>query len=185
MLFRSGPWQVPVADCAVTLMGYNTLQGEAMAMGERSPIAVVDAPASGRMAVGEAITNIAAADIDNIGDIKLSANWMAAAGYPGEDAKLFATVEAVGMALCPALGISIPVGKDSLSMKTVWVDAAEKKEVVAPVSLVISAFAKVNDASATLIPELFRDAATAETELILIDLGEGKNRMGEIGRAHV
>ncbi len=180
-----GSWQVSVVDCAVTLMGYNTLQGEAMSMGERSPIAVVDAPASGRMAVGEAVTNIAAADIDNIGDIKLSANWMAAAGYPGEDAKLFETVKAVGMALCPALGISIPVGKDSLSMKTVWVDAAEKKEVVAPVSLVISAFAKVKDASATLTPELFRDAATAETELILIDLGEGKNRMGASALAQV
>ena len=173
-----GPWQVPVADCAVTLMGYNTLQGEAMAIGERSPIAVIDAPASGRMAVGEAITNIAAADIDSIGDIKLSANWMAAAGYPGEDAKLFATVKAVGMELCPALGISIPVGKDSLSMKTVWNEGTDKKEVVAPVSLIISAFAKVHDASATLTPELVTDAATADSELLLIDLGEGKNRMG-------
>ncbi|MCY7386476.1 MAG: phosphoribosylformylglycinamidine synthase, partial [Burkholderiales bacterium] len=173
-----GPWQVPVADCAVTLMGYNTLHGEAMSMGERTPVAVIDAPASGRMAVGEAITNIAAADIDAIGDIKLSANWMAAAGYPGEDAKLFATVEAVGMALCPALGISIPVGKDSLSMKTVWNEGAEKKEVVAPISLVISAFAKVNDVSATLTPELFREGATADSELVLIDLGAGKNRMG-------
>ena len=173
-----GPWQVPVADCAVTLMGYNTLQGEAMAMGERTPVAVIDAPASGRMAVGEAITNIAAADIDAIGDIKLSANWMAAAGYPGEDARLFATVEAVGMELCPALGISIPVGKDSLSMKTVWNEGAEKKEVVAPISLVISAFAKVNDASATLTPELRKEGATADSELVLIDLGAGKNRMG-------
>ncbi len=173
-----GPWQVPVADCAVTLMGYNTLQGEAMAMGERTPIAVIDAPASGRMAVGEAITNIAAADIDDITNIKLSANWMAAAGYPGEDARLFETVKAVGMELCPALGISIPVGKDSLSMKTVWNEGADKKEVVAPVSLIISAFAKVKDASATLTPQLFKDAANAETELILIDLGEGKNRLG-------
>ena len=180
-----GPWQVPVADCAVTLMGYNTLQGEAMAMGERTPIAVIDAPASGRMAVGEAITNIAAADIGGIGDIKLSANWMAAAGYPGEDAKLFATVKAVGMELCPALGISIPVGKDSLSMKTVWVDAAEKKEVVAPVSLIISAFAKVNDADATLTPELFREVPQTDTELVLIDLGEGKNRMGASALAQV
>jgi phosphoribosylformylglycinamidine synthase len=180
-----GPWQVPVADCAVTLMGYNTLQGEAMAMGERTPVAVIDAPASGRMAVCEAITNIAAADISDIGDIKLSANWMAAAGYPGEDAKLFATVKAVGMELCPALGISIPVGKDSLSMKTVWVDAAERKEVVAPVSLIISAFAKVNDASATLMPELFRDTPRADTELVLIDLGEGKNRMGASALAQV
>ena len=173
-----GPWQVPVADCAVTLMGYNTLQGEAMSMGERTPVAVINAPASGRMAVGEAITNIAAADIVAIGDIKLSANWMAAAGYPGEDARLFATVEAIGMELCPALGISIPVGKDSLSMKTAWNDGAEKKEVVAPISLVISAFAKVNDASATLTPELRKEGATADSELILIDLGAGKNRMG-------
>ena len=173
-----GPWQVPVADCAVTLMGYNTLQGEAMAIGERSPIAVIDAPASGRMAVGEAITNIAAADIDAISDIKLSANWMAAAGYPGEDARLFETVKAIGMELCPALGISIPVGKDSLSMKTLWNEGSEQKEVVAPVSLVISAFARVKDASATLTPQLFRDAATADTELVLIDLGEGRNRLG-------
>ena len=180
-----GPWQVPVADCAVTLMGYNTLQGEAMAIGERSPIAVIDAPASGRMAVGEAITNIAAADIDAISDIKLSANWMAAAGYPGEDARLFETVKAIGMELCPALGISIPVGKDSLSMKTVWVDAAEKKEVVAPVSLIISAFAKVKDAGATLTPELFREVPPAETELVLIDLGESKNRMGASALAQV
>ena len=173
-----GPWQVPVADCAVTLMGYNTLQGEAMAMGERSPLAVINAPASGRMAVGEAITNIAAADIGSLSDIKLSANWMAAAGFPGEDAKLFETVAAVGMALCPALGISIPVGKDSLSMKTMWDEDAEVKQVVAPVSLIISAFSKVNDASATLTPELSRGAALAETELVLIDLGEGRNRMG-------
>ena len=180
-----GPWQVPVADCAVTLMGYNTLQGEAMAMGERTPVAVIDAPASGRMAVGEAITNIAAADIDNIGDIKLSANWMAAAGYPGEDARLFETVKAVGLELCPALGISIPVGKDSLSMKTVWNEGAEKKQVVAPVSLIISAFARVKDASATLTPELFTAVATADTELVLIDLGEGKNRMGASALAQV
>lgn len=173
-----GPWQVPVADCAVTLMGYNTLQGEAMAMGERTPIALINAPASGRMAVGEAITNIAAADIDAISDIKLSANWMAAAGYAGEDARLFETVKAVGMELCPELGISIPVGKDSLSMKTVWADGAETKQVVAPVSLVISAFAKVKDASATLTPELSRAFATSDTELVLIDLGEGRNRLG-------
>ena len=180
-----GPWQVPVADCAVTLMGYKTLQGEAMAMGERSPIALIDAPASGRMAVGEALTNIAAADIEDIGDIKLSANWMAAAGFPGEDAKLFETVKAVGMVLCPALGISIPVGKDSLSMKTEWTDGGEQKQVVAPVSLVISAFAKVTDATLTLTPELFTGAATADTELILIDLGNGKNRLGASALAQV
>jgi phosphoribosylformylglycinamidine synthase len=177
-----GPWQVPVADCAVTLMGYNTLQGEAMAMGERTPIAVLNAPASGRMAVGEAVTNIAAADVGDISDIKLSANWMAAAGYKGEDAKLFATVEAVGMEFCPALGIGIPVGKDSLSMKTAWQENNASKEVVAPVSLIISAFATVADASRTLTPELSREA---DTELILIDLGGGKNRLGASALAQV
>ncbi len=177
-----GPWQIPVADCAVTLMGYNTDQGEAMAMGERTPIAVIDAPASGRMAVGEAITNIAAADIDQLSELKLSANWMAAAGYAGEDAKLFATVEAVGMALCPALGISIPVGKDSLSMKTTWREGSTEKAVVAPVSLIISAFARVRDARATLTPELSREP---DTELVLIDLGAGKNRLGASALAQV
>ena len=178
-----GPWQVPVADCAVTLMGYQTLQGEAMAVGERTPVAIIDAPASGRMAVGEAITNIAAADVAAISDIKLSANWMAAAGFPGEDARLFATVHAVGMELCPALGISIPVGKDSLSMKTVWDEGAENKQVVAPVSLVISAFAHVHDAGKTLTPLL--ECAAAETELVLIDLGHGRNRLGASALAQV
>ncbi len=177
-----GPWQVPVADCAVTLMGFNTNQGEAMAMGERTPLAIIDAPASGRMAVGEAITNIAAADVEKLSDLKLSANWMAAAGYPGEDAKLFATVKAVGMELCPQLGISIPVGKDSLSMKTAWTDGASKKEVVAPVSLIISAFARVSDAGATLTPQLSNEA---DTELLLIDLGAGKNRLGASALAQV
>ncbi len=136
-----GPWQVPVADVAVTLMGFNTNRGEAFAIGERTPLALVNAPASGRMAVGEAITNIAAARIDKIGDIKLSANWMAAAGHHGEDAALFDTVRAVGMELCPQLGISIPVGKDSMSMKTVWQDGEEKKSVTAPLSLIVTAFA--------------------------------------------
>ncbi len=178
-----GPWQVPVADCAVTLMGYHTLQGEAMAVGERAPVAIIDAPASGRMAVGEAITNIAAADVAAISDIKLSANWMAAAGFPGEDARLFETVKAVGMELCPALGISIPVGKDSLSMKTVWDDGAEKKQVVAPVSLVITAFAHVADAGKTLTPLLERGAD--DTELVLIDLGAGRNRLGASALAQV
>ena len=177
-----GPWQVPVADCAVTLMGFNSREGEAMAMGERTPLAIINAPASGRMAVGEAITNIAAADVEKLSDLKLSANWMAAAGYPGEDAKLFATVKAVGMELCPQLGISIPVGKDSLSMKTTWSEGAQKKEVVAPVSLIISAFAKVSDAAATLTPELSREA---DTELLLIDLGAGKNRLGGSALAQV
>lgn len=177
-----GPWQVPVADCAVSLMGYNTAQGEAMAMGERTPLAIIDAPASGRMAVGEAVTNIAAADIDDISHIKLSANWMAAAGYKGEDAKLFATVEAVGMDICPKLGIGIPVGKDSLSMKTAWRDGDIAKEVVAPVSLIVSAFAVARDARRTLTPVLVRDA---ETELLLIDLGAGRNRLGASALAQV
>jgi phosphoribosylformylglycinamidine synthase len=177
-----GPWQVPVADCAVTLMGYRTLRGEAMAMGERTPIAALDAPASGRMAIGEAVTNIAAADVRSIGDIKLSANWMAAAGHGSEDAALFATVEAVGMQLCPALGISIPVGKDSLSMKTIWEDGGVEKSVVAPVSLIVSAFAPVQNAASTLTPLLSEEP---DTELILIDLGRGKNRTGASALAQV
>ena len=177
-----GPWQVPVADCAVTMMGFNTLQGEAMAIGERAPMAVVNAPASGRMAVGEAITNLVAADVGEIGQIKLSANWMAAAGHPGEDANLFSTVEAVGMDLCPKLGIGIPVGKDSLSMQTGWQDGDTKKQVVAPVSLVVSAFAVVGDASRTLTPLL---ADEPDTELLLIDLGDGRNRMGGSALAQV
>ena len=177
-----GPWQVPVADCAVTLMGYRTFVGEAMAMGERTPIALIDGPASGRMAVGEAITNIAAANIADIGDIKLSANWMAPAGYRGEDARLFATVKALGMELCPALGVSIPVGKDSLSMRTAWNDGGEDKEVVAPISLIVSAFAPVHDARRTLTPELIRDG---DTELVLIDLGAGKSRLGGSALAQV
>jgi phosphoribosylformylglycinamidine synthase len=180
-----GPWQVPVADCAVSLMGYSTVQGEAMAMGERTPLAIIDAPASGRMAVGEAVTNIAAADIDDISHIKLSANWMAAAGYKGEDAKLFATVEAVGMDICPKLGIGIPVGKDSLSMKTAWRDGDIAKEVVAPVSLIVSAFAVARDARRTLTPVLARDEKNAETELLLIDLGAGRNRLGASALAQV
>lgn len=177
-----GPWQVPVADCAVTLMGYRTLRGEAMAMGERTPIAALDAPASGRMAIGEAVTNIAAADVRSISDIKLSANWMAAAGHANEDAALFATVEAVGMQLCPALGICIPVGKDSLSMKTVWQDGGVEKSVVAPVSLIVSAFAPVPNAARTLTPLL---SGEFDTELILVDLGRGKNRMGASALAQV
>src|SRR5437764_7511046 len=167
-----GPWQVPVADCAVTLFDYDGYGGEAMAIGERTPLAVIDAPASGRMAVGEAITNIAAARIPDLAQVKLSANWMAAAGYPGEDAALYDTVRAVALELCPALGVSIPVGKDSLSMQTRWAD----KEVVAPLSLIVSAFAPVEDARDTLTPELRTDAV--DTELLLIDLGCGKNRLG-------
>ncbi|HWA39368.1 MAG TPA: phosphoribosylformylglycinamidine synthase, partial [Burkholderiales bacterium] len=167
-----GPWQTAVADCAVTLLDYEGYAGEAFAVGERAPLALIDAPASGRMAVGEAVTNIAAARIASIGRIKLSANWMAAAGYPGEDARLFDTVRAVGMELCPALGISIPVGKDSLSMRTGW----DGKEVVAPLSLCVSAFAPVEDARATLTPRLRTDAG--DTELVLVDLGRGRNRLG-------
>jgi phosphoribosylformylglycinamidine synthase len=171
-----GPWQVPVADVAVTLMGYDTYRGEAFAMGERTPVALVNAPASGRLAVGEAITNIAATLIDDIGDIKLSANWMAAAGHPGEDAALYDTVKAVGMELCPQLGISIPVGKDSMSMKTVWNEGETKKEVTAPLSLIVSAFAPTPDARKTLTPQLRTDAG--DTDLILIDLGAGRSRLG-------
>ncbi len=151
-----GPWQVPVADVAVTLLDFEGYRGEAMAMGERTPLALLDAPASGRMAVAEAITNIAAARIASIADVKLSANWMAPAGHPGEDAALYDTVRAVGMELCPALGISIPVGKDSMSMRTTWQDGREAKAVTAPVSLIVSAFAPVIDARATLTPLLAR-----------------------------
>jgi phosphoribosylformylglycinamidine synthase len=175
-----GPWQVPVADCAVTLMDYKGYRGEVMAMGERTPVAVIDAPAAARLAVGEAITNLLAADIRSLEDVKLSANWMAACGAPGEDAKLYDSVKAVGMELCPALGISIPVGKDSLSMATAWQDENESKKVIAPVSLIISAFASVQDVRKTLTPLLKLNLPNGElldTELILIDLGRGKNRI--------
>ncbi|MCE5181697.1 MAG: phosphoribosylformylglycinamidine synthase [Betaproteobacteria bacterium] len=178
-----GPWQVPVADVAVTLAGFEEYRGEAFAMGERTPLALIDPAASGRMAVGEAITNIAAARIAKIGDIKLSANWMAAAGHPGEDAALYDTVRAVGMELCPALGISIPVGKDSMSMKTVWEENGQKKEVTAPLSLIVSAFAPCVDARGTLTPQLRTNAG--DTDLILIDLGQGKNRLGGSALAQV
>ena len=171
-----GPWQVPVADCAVTLSDFTGYAGEAMAMGERAPLALLDAPASGRLAVGEAITNIAAAAIGKIGDIKLSANWMAGAGHGGEDARLYETVRAVAMDLCPALGLAVPVGKDSMSMKTVWQDGTATKEMAAPLSLIVSAFAPVTDARATLTPQLRCDCG--DTDLILIDLGKGQNRLG-------
>jgi len=167
-----GPWQVPVADCAVTLLDYDGYAGEAMAIGERTPLALIDAPASGRMAIGEAITNIAAAHIGALSRVKLSANWMAAAGFPGEDAALYDTVRAVALELCPALGVSIPVGKDSLSMHTRW----DGKEVVAPLSLIVSAFAPVEDARDTRTAQLRTDAG--DTELLLIDLGRGRNRLG-------
>ncbi|SDB95957.1 phosphoribosylformylglycinamidine synthase [Paraburkholderia lycopersici] len=173
-----GPWQVPVADCAITALDYAGYKGEAMTMAERTPLAVIDAPASGRMAVGEAITNIASAPIRSLDKLKLSANWMAACGAPGEDAALYDTVKAIGMELCPALGIGIPVGKDSLSMRTKWNEQGVAKEVVAPVSLVISAFAPVDDVRRHLTPQLRRADEAGESVLIAIDLGRGKNRMG-------
>lgn len=171
-----GPWQVPVSDCAVTLAGYTTHAGEAMAMGERTPVALLDGPASGRLAVAEAITNIAAADIASLSDIKLSANWMAAAGDAAEDATLFDTVHAVGEELCPALGIAIPVGKDSLSMRSGWKAPEGDRSVWSPVSLIVSAFAPVGDARATLTPQLQGDAGA--TDLVLIDLSAGRDRLG-------
>jgi len=171
-----GPWQVPVADVGVTAADYQGYFGEAMAMGERPPVALINPKASARLAVAEAITNIAAARIEHLSDIKMSANWMAAAGHPGEDAALFAAVEAVGMELCPALGISIPVGKDSMSMKTVWQENGEQKAVIAPVSLNITAFASVTDVRKTLTPQLRTDLGA--TQLVLIDLGRGQNRLG-------
>lgn len=171
-----GPWQVPVADCAVTSMSFDSFYGEAMAMGERTPLAILNAPASGRMAVGETLTNLAAARIGQVSDIRLSANWMAAAGHPGEDARLYDTVQAVGMELCPALGITIPVGKDSMSMKTRWEEQGDEKTVTSPVSLIVSGFAPVQDVRQTLTPQLQLDQG--ETLLLLIDLGRGKNRLG-------
>jgi len=171
-----GPWQVPVADVAVTASSFDVYCGEAMAMGERTPLALLDAAASGRMAIGETLTNIAAARIEKIADIKLSANWMAAAGHPGEDARLYDTVQAVGMQLCPALGITIPVGKDSMSMKTKWSEEGTDKSVTSPLSLIVTGFAPVSDIRQTLTPQLRLDRG--ETDLILIDLGRGQNRMG-------
>ena len=197
-----GPWQVPVSDVAVTVADYHGHAGEAMAMGERTPVAVLDGPASGRLAVAEAITNILAADVGSLSQIRLSANWMAACGEPGEDASLYATVHAVGEELCPALGIAIPVGKDSLSMKTTWREGEETRSVVAPVSLIVSAFAPVGDVRKTLTPELrtdrggpaggarradasFDEASPGETLLWLIDLGAGRNRLGGSALAQV
>ncbi|WP_020412694.1 phosphoribosylformylglycinamidine synthase [Microbulbifer variabilis] len=171
-----GPWQVPVADCAVTTVAYDSYAGEAMSMGERTPVALLDAPASGRLAVGEAITNIACTPVKQLSDIKLSANWMCAAGHPGEEEKLYRTVEAVGMELCPELGITIPVGKDSMSMRTAWEEEGEQKAVTAPLSLVISAFTPVTDVRKAVTPQLRTDKG--ESELLFIDLGAGKNRLG-------
>jgi len=170
-----GPWQVPVADCAVTLADYQGFAGEAMSMGERTPLAAVDAPASGRMAVAEAITNLLAAPIE-LERVKLSCNWMAACGETGEDAALYDTVKAVGLELCPALGIGVPVGKDSLSMRTRWQENNEQRAVLAPVSLIVSAFAAVSDVRGTFTPQL--QTTTADTTLILVDLGQGQQRMG-------
>jgi phosphoribosylformylglycinamidine synthase len=169
-----GPWQVPVADVAVTASGFLSFTGEAMAIGERAPLAAIDAAASGRMAVGEALTNLAAARIGQLSDVKLSANWMAATGHEGEDAALFDTVQAVGMELCPALGIAIPVGKDSLSMKTVWHDGDRQLTMTAPLSLIVTAFAPVVDIRQTLTPQL----QPGDTQLLLVDLGRGQNRLG-------
>ena len=169
-----GAWQTPMADCAVTLMGFNTHRGEAMSMGEKPALALFDAPASGRMCVGEALTNIAATHIGALGNIKLSANWMAACGVKGEDEKLYRTVDAVSQ-LCQAIGVSIPVGKDSLSMKTVWQENGAQKSVVSPLSLIISAFAPVQDVRKTVTPDI---KPVADSVLLLVDLGFGKARMG-------
>ncbi|MXN32278.1 MULTISPECIES: phosphoribosylformylglycinamidine synthase [Delftia] len=170
-----GPWQVPVADVAVTLADFQGFKGEAMAMGERTPLAAINAPASGRMAVAEAITNMLAAPIE-LSRVKMSANWMAACGEPGEDAALYATVKAVGMELCPQLDISIPVGKDSLSMRTQWNEGGQVKKVTSPVSLIITGFASIDDVRGTLTPQL--DASEDDSTLVLVDLGRGKMRMG-------
>jgi len=171
-----GPWQVPVADAAITTTSFDVYTGEAMAMGERTPVALLDAPASGRLAIGEAITNIASAPITRLGDIKLSANWMVAAGYGDEDARLYQTVRAVGMELCPALGICIPVGKDSMSMRTVWQDNGKEHSNTAPLSLIVSAFAPVSDVRKAVTPCLQPNGD--DTVLLLVDLGRGRNRLG-------
>jgi phosphoribosylformylglycinamidine synthase len=178
-----GPWQVPVADVAVTLRDFAGYGGEAMAMGERTPLALIDGPASGRMAVGEAITNIAAVRMRNLREVKLSANWMAAAGQPGEDAALYDTVRAVALEFCIPLGVSIPVGKDSLSMRTTWRDGAVDKSVTAPVSLIVSAFASIDDARACVTPLLRLDRGT--TALVHLDIAGGRRRLGASALAQV
>jgi phosphoribosylformylglycinamidine synthase len=178
-----GPWQVPVADVAVTCSSYFGYTGEAMAMGERPPIALIDPPASGRLAIGEALTNIAAASIEGLDQVCLSANWMAAVDHPGEAAALFDTVKAVGEQLCPALGIAIPVGKDSLSMNTLWDQEGESRSVTSPLSLIVSAFAPVSDVRRTLTSQLHTQCG--DTDLILIDLGRGRNRLGGSALAQV
>ncbi len=178
-----GPWQIPVADVAVTCSGFQETTGEAMAIGERTPIALIDHAASARMAIGEALTNVAAARIRQLSDIVFSANWMAPAGHKGEDAGLYDAVKTVGMEICPQLGITIPVGKDSMSMKSVWNDKGEDKSVTAPLSLIVSAFARVQDVRKTLTPQIRMDQG--DTELVLIDLGRGRNRMGGSALAQV
>ena len=171
-----GPFQTPIADVAVTATSFREFTGSAMAMGERTPAAIANGPASGRLAIAEAVTNIAAARIGPIEKIKLSANWMCACGEEGEDARLYDTVQAVGMDFCPRLGVAIPVGKDSLSMRTVWEDSrGQSHRVVAPLSLVISAFAAVEDIRATVTPDLAPDPSS---RLLLLDLGRGRNRLG-------
>lgn len=171
-----GPWQVPVADCAVTTAAYDTYAGEAMSMGERNPVALLDAPASGRLAIAESITNIAATPIAKLSDIKLSANWMCAAGHKGEDEKLYRTVETIGMELCPALGITIPVGKDSMSMRTAWEDNGQSKAVTSPMSVVITAFAPVTDVRKTVDPQL--QTNQGDSALLYVDLGNSQARTG-------
>jgi phosphoribosylformylglycinamidine synthase len=178
-----GPWQVPVADVAVTTTSFDTHCGEAVAMGERTPLALMDAAASARMAVGEAITNIAAADVADLQHIRLSCNWMAAAGHPGEDAGLHDAVRAVGMELCPALGIAVPVGKDSMSLRAVWEEGGRERSVTAPLSLIVTAFAKVRDVRRTLTPQLRTDLG--ETALVLVDLGGRRSRLGGSALAQV
>ncbi|SHK46260.1 phosphoribosylformylglycinamidine synthase [Halomonas caseinilytica] len=183
-----GPWQVPVADVAVTTATFDTHAGEAMAMGERPPVALIDPAASARLAVAETITNLAAAPIAKLGDIKLSANWMSAASHPGENQALFDAVRTVGMELCPALGIAVPVGKDSMSMRTAWEaendkGEREEKSVTAPLSLITTGFAPVTDALRTLTPEI--NLEQDESDLILVDLGGGRNRLGGSALAQV
>ncbi|MGO2369829.1 MAG: phosphoribosylformylglycinamidine synthase, partial [Serratia sp. (in: enterobacteria)] len=178
-----GPWQIPVADCAVTTASLDSYYGEAMSIGERAPVALLDFAASGRLAVGEALTNLAATEIGSLKRVKLSANWMAAAGHPGEDAGLYEAVKAVGEELCPALGITIPVGKDSMSMKTRWQEGNEQREMTSPLSLVITGFARVEDVRHTVTPQLHTDKG--DSALLLIDLGNGHNALGATALAQV
>jgi phosphoribosylformylglycinamidine synthase len=178
-----GPAQVPVADAAVTCAGFDSHAGEAMALGEKSPLALIDAAASARMAVGEALTNLLSADVASLSHVKLSANWMAAAGHPGEDAALYDAVRAVGLELCPALGIAVPVGKDSLSMRTVWQEDGAQRSVTAPLSLVVTAFAPVGDVRRAWTPELARTGGPST--LLLVDLGHGRDRLGGSALAQV